>query len=147
MLISKIRPKILSCWPWDLLHNIFCDWPIQLYCTYTTMFFSTFILPIIVQPKNINLFFIQTSKWPSIIRIWYFVGSKRVSSSNQNWVCNQENFRCCYWPTLWQMWRTMCNLWLICSPIYFSSNLWRVQLWILSGKNLDFAADSLSTSP
>ena len=85
MPISKIRPKILSCWPWDLLHNIFCDWPIQLYCTYTTMFFSTFILPIIVQPKNIYLFFfIQTSKWPSIIRIWYFVGSKRVSSSNKN---------------------------------------------------------------
>ena len=32
----------------------------------------------------IFIFFIQTSKWPSIIRIWYFVGSKRVSSSNKN---------------------------------------------------------------
>ena len=55
-------------------------------------------------------------------------------------VSHLGNFRCCYWPTLWQMWRTMCNLWLICSPINFSSNLWRVQLWILSGKNIEFDA-------
>ena len=60
-----------------------------LHLYWITMFFSTFILPIIVQPKNLFLF-IQTSKWPSIIRIWYFVGSKRVSSSKKNHACYFE---------------------------------------------------------
>ena len=144
MPISKIRPKILSCWPWDLLHNIFCDWPIQLYCTYTTMFFSTFILPIIVQPNNIYIYFFHSDfemakHHPDLI----FCRKQAGKFKQQKRVCHLGNFRCCYWPTLWQMWRTMCNLWLICSPIYFSSNLWRVQLWILSGKNIEFEAHIL----
>ena len=67
-----------------------------------------------------------------------FCRKQAGESSTTIYNTNPLLFRCCNWPTLWQMWWKMCHLWLICPSINFSSNLWWVQLWILSGNNSCF---------
>jgi len=40
---------------------------------------------------------------------------------------------CSYWAFMWKMWWKMRHLWLLRTSLYFSSNLWRMQLRLIPG--------------
>ena len=111
--------------------------------TYWSSFFSEQLF-FIWSPKTLLLlqtYYQRDQIWPSIILTWSFAGNRlalllvrieRERVRREAWLVVIVIFSCLR-PPLWEVWREVCHLWLLCQTLHPRQDLWWVQLRELSG--------------